>query len=407
MAEKNKGFTSDVFGKYTQTPKETQKKAADIEKLTPGNWSPISSGSGRVDSEIRKPAPKTNRTAPQRQPITDKNRPISEGRAPSSQPKGNKTAGKKVGSTGNATRSTVGKPIGTAAKRQAVSKEYRKQGDINRVNARHDRHLSEGVAPGEVSGIRHEEKQKAIAKRYALLAGVFVVFVIILVLIYSFFNGALIEKINVEGESVYTSEEIIAATGIEPGVNMYSFSEKELNEILTKALPYIHSVELKRTLPDTITITVTATKEKYLIAGAEGYINVDTYGKVLSFENMKLEEGMYRIYGFEPEQAEAGTSYNPSDENTDRYNLVLSLVSAMEKEGVINGAVINVVNMDNVRVLYNGKVMIYLGSCHDIDKQISLASNVIKSSVSDDQTGYIDMRFSNVAYFHEGDMKLD
>ena len=43
----------------------------------------------------------------------------------------------------------------------------------------------------------------------------------------------------------------------------------------------------------------------------------------------------------------------------------------------------------------------------ELENQINLACNVIKDTVSEGQTGYIDMRYSNMAFFNEGTINAD
>ena len=225
--------------------------------------------------------------------------------------------------------------------------------------------------------------------------------------VYIYAKGAPIVNIVVEGDSIYSNTEVSQAAGVGVGVNMFSLKEKTINKNVTAALPYIHSVEIDRDLPDTLIIKVTPTTEKYLIVNDTEYICVDEHMKILSLKKKKLKDGFFRVYGFEQQTVQTGISYEPSEENKEKFELVKDIVQELEKNGVIKSAVINVGDMNDVKVLYNSKVMLYLGSCSQLANQINLACNVIKETVSEGQTGYIDMRYNNMAFFNEGTIYAD
>ena len=80
-----------------------------------------------------------------------------------------------------------------------------------------------------------------------------------------------ISRITVEGESPYTDEEIVAATGVETGDGLYSFSSVTVGERLVAALPCIESLEVDRHIPNKITFTVKCEEPVYY---------TDIYGKI-------------------------------------------------------------------------------------------------------------------------------
>ena len=63
-----------------------------------------------------------------------------------------------------------------------------------------------------------------------------------------------INNITAKGSEKYTAEQIISSSGIKTGDNLFVSSVN--TEKLREKLPFIESVKLKRTLPDSITITV-------------------------------------------------------------------------------------------------------------------------------------------------------
>lgn len=66
-----------------------------------------------------------------------------------------------------------------------------------------------------------------------------------------------VETVTVTGNRRYTQEEIVAASGIQPGVNLYSLNKVRIDRNLRTTLPYIGNLTINRVLPSTIVITVT------------------------------------------------------------------------------------------------------------------------------------------------------
>ena len=66
-----------------------------------------------------------------------------------------------------------------------------------------------------------------------------------------------VETIAVSGNSRYTQEEVIAASGVQVGDNLFRMSKKQISEQILHQLPYVESVTILRGLPSTITFQVT------------------------------------------------------------------------------------------------------------------------------------------------------
>lgn len=66
-----------------------------------------------------------------------------------------------------------------------------------------------------------------------------------------------VETVTVTGNQRYTQEEIVAASGIELGDNLYSLNKVRIGQNIRTTLPYIEKLSINRALPSTILIAVT------------------------------------------------------------------------------------------------------------------------------------------------------
>ena len=65
-----------------------------------------------------------------------------------------------------------------------------------------------------------------------------------------------VNGIHVEGNSHYTAQDIIAASGLETGDNLVTMWEPSINQRICAQLPYVQRVVLRRALPDQVTLMV-------------------------------------------------------------------------------------------------------------------------------------------------------
>ena len=79
-----------------------------------------------------------------------------------------------------------------------------------------------------------------------------------------------VESVVVTGNSRYTQEEVVAATGIELGDNLFHMNKYEIYDQVRQSLPYIEDVNIRRSLPNTILITVSEWSAAAQILPASG-----------------------------------------------------------------------------------------------------------------------------------------
>ena len=66
-----------------------------------------------------------------------------------------------------------------------------------------------------------------------------------------------VERISVSGGQRYTQEDIIAASGIQIGDNLYALNKVRIDRNIRTQLPYVGELSINRVLPSTIVIQVT------------------------------------------------------------------------------------------------------------------------------------------------------
>ena len=289
-----------------------------------------------------------------------------------------------------------------ARERRAYENEKRQ---YEKASESYNRQRYRGSSREELSKKRAKKKRRSKSFYAVTITAGILLAAVTATLVYCFAVGSPIAAIEVSGKSAYSSGEVISACGVVTGENIFTVSEKKVNAVLCRALPYIGSVKLKRNFPDKLVLVVTPTSEKYLIANKNSYICLDKNGKILSAKKQKVRNGVYRLDGFKGQSVQPGEIYTPCKEDEKRFESAKRIVAALEGASIKKANVIKLDSADNIIVVYDSRFNIYLGSADNAEDKLSLAAKVIKSSVTNNNTGYIDVRYDSRAYFNEGKME--
>ena len=85
-----------------------------------------------------------------------------------------------------------------------------------------------------------------------------------------------IRTINVSGNSRYDREVIIQAAQVKEGDNLFLLNKYDAAARIRKTLPYVETVQFRRTLPDTLSIVVTeCTSPAAVIQDGQAYLLCD------------------------------------------------------------------------------------------------------------------------------------
>lgn len=416
MADKNKGV-SETFGKYTQSSKDRSGKVAGPRNITSDMWTPISTGQSdeksakqaervqhkKNESPYSKKEAQKRKTTSGKKPASQQGL-ISEGRKKQDDKKKKKPVKK--------SRIPKGRPVSELGEERGGRKTPKKSGNVrrqqqlSRAERDYDDGIREGKSPGELSKERAGHKRKRRVRQNVVIIVVFLVFALAFAGVYTYSKGAPIGEITVEGDSIYSTEQIISASGIEIGVNMLSLRQSDINGKVCASLPYIQSVQIKRKLPDKLIITVTPATDRLILVNKEKEsIVVDRNGKILrDGKGVKLSDGVYRVYGVEWEDSVPGTLLKVTAETKDKYDLATTVADAFEKEGVILRGTVNVSDSNEIRVYYKNtdtETMIYLGKRFGIEERVSFACDVF-DSYAVGKKGYINARSDVQVTFGEG-----
>lgn len=254
---------------------------------------------------------------------------------------------------------------------------------------------------------RRQKKTKQI-RSYVLLglAGVALLILASLTILFG------TKTVAVLGESPYTDEEIIKASGIKQGDNVIRLSSSKVNSKIVNKLPYIKSARLNKNLSGKVQIVVTQAKGAYAFIDGERCVVTSEDGKVLSIEAAETASQYTILQGVTIESLASCVPGKyvsvTSKDDLDLARLVYDAAADAEISPITS---IDISNPDYIRLLVEERLSILAGGKEDIGRKLALAAKVIEreNELSPTQYGIIDLTIEGKAFFRpatEADIEL-
>ena len=130
--------------------------------------------------------------------------------------------------------------------------------------------------------MRHNRKRKRVRRRFGLLFKVLCAAALAAAATLGATVFFQVETIAVVGNHRYTAEEVVAASGVQVGDNLFQMNKNQISQRILQQLPYIGEVSPQRSLPSTLTFQV-----KEITAAAK----VEVYQDAASQEEAAAEDG--------------------------------------------------------------------------------------------------------------------
>jgi len=138
-----------------------------------------------------------------------------------------------------------------------------------------------------------------------------------------------VHNVVVENNNYYTREQIISKSEAKTGENIFKANTGEIKALLLLD-PYIKNTRVKRTLPDTIVITVEERSESAAVPYSDMYIIIDRDGMVLRKSEIEPQKPL--LLGLTIKTMEEGKPLEV--EETANLTLTLKIVETMERTGM-------------------------------------------------------------------------
>lgn len=188
----------------------------------------------------------------------------------------------------------------------------------------------------------------------------------------------------VNGETRYSDEEIIKACGIEKGENLLRINTGRGAERIVEKLVYIDSAEIHRGFPNRLTIIVRPAVPVAAYNYGGKYYVASEGNRLLEIADTSQGYPIVRGFSLNSGDLPKEGDYLIDDEEK-RLSLVNIITSGMSKNGLDKGCVIDVTDTLEMKVIYDDRIEITLGTSTGLENKIYNASCLIKDDISDNE----------------------
>lgn len=237
------------------------------------------------------------------------------------------------------------------------------------------------IINGEEVVVSRKKRRRNMSLYYVLI----IIFVVLAMIFLSFTYFFRIKTINVSGNTLYTTEQVIEQSGVNLDDNLFRTDAEAVENRISSAFPYFESVDVKRELASTLKITVVeATPAVSIKYNDDEFMVVSTNGRILETGLSSSKDGTAEVYGMEMTETRAGSDYE--DKDAIKKTVLDEIISESKKLGLDKITKIGLTERTDIRLIYNGTIKIKLGSSQDIPFKLSYIKSVI-DKLGEDYSG--------------------
>lgn len=253
--------------------------------------------------------------------------------------------------------------------------------------------LPNGVTPQRVSRTqaRRSRKRRAVITAVLLLAFIAVGFLLSVTVLFK------IENYRVEGDSIYTQDQIVAAFGHPVGENIFRFRLDDAASQLQQKLPYLETVKVRRRLPGTVVFFVTPATDSYYIDQNGSALLLSAGLRVLNTAG-QAADGLCRLDGLTPASPVAGSTLTTGAADVDA--LVSTVLTAVRASGLTPVTEVDFTDAYELSLNYAGRIKVGLGTTAQLDYKLEVVKKTLENEYfTDTTTGTLDASDAGKAVF--------
>jgi cell division protein FtsQ len=208
-----------------------------------------------------------------------------------------------------------------------------------------------------------------------------------------------VSQVEVVGAETYSAEEIIEASGIEVGDNLFFINRFSVTSRIYSRLPYVENVVVTPKLPNRVVLEVTEGKAAaYVVVENELWI-LDRGCKALGQAKAAEVQGLIRVDGIAVESPAVGEVIAVSEEDASKVSFlsaILKEIMARDMQGDVTA--VNMSNIASPSFDYLNRFTVRLGKNESVDYKFELLLSAVGQLAAGD-TGTIDLSVDKRAHF--------
>ena len=213
-----------------------------------------------------------------------------------------------------------------------------------------------------------------------------------------------VDQVVITGQQRYTDEQVLEASGIEYGDNLFLLNKYDAAGNIVSALPYMEEIRINRTLPSTLTIEVRECSDPMAILQDGSAWIISSGGRIVDQKAESAAENYPVISGCRLLAPSVGTQMALATEYASQQASLLALMSALEEAGMLRD--VDGIRLDDIsaiRMDYVGRFTVKMPYGADYAMKLkTLRLAMEQDVVQDNMTGTFDMmREDNRVYLDQ------
>lgn len=209
-----------------------------------------------------------------------------------------------------------------------------------------------------------------------------------------------VETVTVEGNTLYTTGEILETANIQQGKNLFFINRSAVSQRLTQGLPYVKTAEITRDLPGSVTIQVTECEAAAALVVSNGYWLIDKDGKLLELRTS--DAGLVNVTGLNLDSPTIGTALTTDSSNRAKKNSLIGLLTALTDQELLSGVKsIDLSGGSQLVMQYGEKYTVRIPYGSDFAYKVRAMNGIIEelATEGDESSGIIDLTLENEWHF--------
>ena len=199
-----------------------------------------------------------------------------------------------------------------------------------------------------------------------------------------------VQEVVVEGNDRYTDQQIIEASEVVQGDNLFGLNKFQTARQIRRRLPYVEAVNIRRSLPDALVITVTECRAEAQLSEERGGWLISKNGKVLEHSAIQ-PRGVIQVQGLDAVQPEAGTFLVVREEQLARCTGLMALLQALDEGGLSERVTwIDMTSPSRILMDFDGRFSVKLPVNGDFVYLLGAMSKAV-ASLESYETGSLDL----------------
>ena len=227
----------------------------------------------------------------------------------------------------------------------------------------------------------------------------YILIALIVMLVFSILSVTVLfktEEIAIVGGETYSQSEIIRASGITIGDNLFQIKTGKTDNLIETKLPYIEEAQVKRRIPSSVVIEITEAVPTYVVEASSLRMMASKNFKALELLSAEVPSSMTLIKGLEVNTCTVGYKIEFTDKTYAGF--LNDTIRALDANGLLVRG-IEFTPSGILMLNYQERIIIDMGSPINLDHKVRMAKNVLESEIAVTDSGILYVSGENSTSF--------